>query len=572
MAEVKIISMNCHGLADKRKRFDVLNYLKAKDAMIYCLQDTHLVKDFDYSIEMEWSRHCLFSYLNSQSRGVTILFNNKFDYTIHDVKTDSNGNYVVIDITFNDKRFTLCSIYGPNNDSPDFYYNIKKIIQSYGNANYILCGDWNMVIDPKLDTYNYLHINNPKARKVMLEIIKDDLGLIDPWRSYNENVKRFTWRQPNPLKQSRLDFFLVSEELMNFIENSEILPGYRSDHSITTINFVFNDLKKGKSFWKFNNSLLKDINYINVVKTKIKEVINQYVATPHNPDTIDQIHRRDLNFQIGDQLFLDVLLLEIRGITISFSSFKKKENHQNELKLQSEIQALERQHNILDQNLLELLDSKNTELQNLRKIKMDGAMLRSRANWLDTGEKPSAYFLSLEKRNSVNKEINRLIGEDGNVKSTKDDIMKECYNFYATLYGSKDHPNITLQDFLNFDNIARLNETQKQQLEGEIDYDELLAALKNMKNNKSPGLDGFTAEFFKVFFTDLSWFLLRSINEAFKFGSLSTTQNRGVITLIPKSQKPRHLLKNWRPISLLNTTYKMASSCIAQRLKKALPF
>ena len=52
---------------------------------------------------------------------------------------------------------------------------------------------------------------------------------------------------------------------------------------------------------------------------------------------------------------------------------------------------------------------------------------------------------------------------------------------------------------------------------------------------------------------------------------MSIIQRRGVITCIPKENKPRRFLKNWRPITLLNTVYKIASACIAERFKSALP-
>ena len=129
-------------------------------------------------------------------------------------------------------------------------------------------------------------------------------------------MKRYTWRQPTPLKMSRLDFFLISEELLNFTTSTDILPGYRTDHSIVTAQFSLNDLPKGKSYWKFNNSLLKDIDYINMVKGTMNEVIKQYAATSYNPDRISDIHPRDLNILISDNLFFEALLLEIRGKTI----------------------------------------------------------------------------------------------------------------------------------------------------------------------------------------------------------------------------------------------------------------
>ena len=107
--------------------------------------------------------------------------------------------------------------------------------------------------------------------------------------------------------------------------------------------------------------------------------------------------------------------------------------------------------------------------------------------------------------------------------------------------------------------------------EGPIKYEEILYCLKKSSNNTSPGCDGFTYEFFKFFWKDLGIYLLRAINTCFYKGELTDSLKRGIITCIPKGDKDKLLLKNWRPISLLNTSYKLASSCIAERLKAVLP-
>ena len=101
---------------------------------------------------------------------------------------------------------------------------------------------------------------------------------------------------------------------------------------------------------------------------------------------------------------------------------------------------------------------------------------------------------------------------------------------------------------------------------------ELSESLDNMKHGKSPGPDGFTVEFFKCFWPELSHFLLRSINTAFKTGSMLKNRKMGHITLLPKGTKPRHFIRNWRPISLLNVSYKRASAAIANRIKNVLPY
>lgn len=51
---------------------------------------------------------------------------------------------------------------------------------------------------------------------------------------------------------------------------------------------------------------------------------------------------------------------------------------------------------------------------------------------------------------------------------------------------------------------------------------------------------------------------------------MSDSQRTGIITCLPKGDKPRQFLKNWRPITLLNTVYKIAAGSIASRLKSVL--
>ena len=91
-----------------------------------------------------------------------------------------------------------------------------------------------------------------------------------------------------------------------------------------------------------------------------------------------------------------------------------------------------------------------------------------------------------------------------------------------------------------------------------------------MESGKSPGTDGLSAEFYKVFWKDVSPFLIRGLNKSHQKGKLALTQRRGVISLIPKKDKALQELKNWRPITLLNCDYKIASKAIASRLKAVL--
>ena len=91
-----------------------------------------------------------------------------------------------------------------------------------------------------------------------------------------------------------------------------------------------------------------------------------------------------------------------------------------------------------------------------------------------------------------------------------------------------------------------------------------------MKNGKTPGVDGFPAEFFKFFGDRLKYFILQSLNFAFETGELSVSLRTCIINCLPKGDKPRQFLKNWRPISLLSVIHKITSTTIANRLKTVL--
>ena len=334
------------------------------------------------------------------------------------------------------------------------------------------------------------------------------------------------------------------------------------------LSLKFQNFEKGKSYWKFNNTLLKDPEYVKTIKEKIKEIKEQYIELNQTED-INTLSLEEIRFSVNDQLFLETLLMEIRGKTISYSSFKKKKQDKTEQTLIREITNLEESYDIQNEDTLQ---DKKRELLEIRQKKLEGVKIRSRARWVEEGEKTSNYFCNLENRNFVSKMMPALDKGDGTFATTQEEILNATKDFYESLYSTREVDDIDLNNLLNFNDIPKLNDEQRASLEGKITKEETLLALKNMSNNKSPGSDGFTTEFFKFFWQDIGTFVIRSINTSFDLGELSTTQKEGIITCLPKGDKPKQFLKNWRPISLLNVTYKLASAVIANRIKTVLPF
>ena len=120
-------------------------------------------------------------------------------------------------------------------------------------------------------------------------------------------------------------------------------------------------------------------------------------------------------------------------------------------------------------------------------------------------------------------------------------------------------------------NIPQLNEEEQESSEKDLTLEELRDALASFADNKSPGEDGFTKEFYQTFFDLIRKDLLNSYNDSFHKGSLSISQKRRSITLIPKGDVNLTDLKNWRPITLLNVDYKLLSKVLAKRMELLLP-
>ena len=146
--------------------------------------------------------------------------------------------------------------------------------------------------------------------------------------------------------------------------------------------------------------------------------------------------------------------------------------------------------------------------------------------------------------------------------------MEEQVKFYKTLYRNCDEEVGDVWPDKLMQNRPQLTEEQREEMEGPLTYNELSATVKSMANNKSPGTDGFTVEFFKFFWPDVGKIILKGLNEAYEDKELSAVQKQGIITCIPKEDLDRTLLKNGVQLLCFNVIYKMAFGCIANRIKK----
>ena len=254
--------------------------------------------------------------------------------------------------------------------------------------------------------------------------------------------------------------------------------------------------------WKHNNSLLNNIEYLETIKDKIEEIKQQYALPVYNLDNLKNIPDAELQFTINDQLFLDTLLIELRGKSISFSSFKVKQRNNKETNLMTQISDLEK---YLTRENIEALDILKAELYEIRKEKVKGAVIRSRAINFLNDEKPAQYFCSLESHNYASKIIPKIQKDNGEIITEQNQILKETGQYYEKLYSSKEDSliDINLNDSLSGHTIPKLNQNESDKLEGLFTLSELSTALKTLKNNCSSGTDGFPCVFLRYFGSSL---------------------------------------------------------------------
>lgn len=554
------ISLNVRGLNSPSKRKTLFTFFKEnfQGHFVY-LQETHSTAQDESKWINEWNSDIIFNHGESNSKGVAILFPHNVEYKILKHTCVNAGRFLQVFVQLDKTEFILSNVYAPTKDNPseqnEFLNNILNHLEEESSQNLILGGDFNITLNPNLDKKGGCIEGKSKYRDNLISSIKD-LNLVDIWREQNPNGMLFTFSRKNPIILSRLDFFLIPAFLAPLCKTS-IKPSIKTDHSVITLNIKgkgFED--RGPGFWKFNSSLLEDEEFVLKTKQNILQLKEKYF------------------FMNDKQLKWDTIKCELRGFIVKFSKLKARKLRKDEENIAKELDDQKRKmsEDPTEENVNKYNEIKE-KLELINENKTRGIILRSKAKWCEEGEKCTKYFLSLEKRNYKNKYISTITSNKG-VLEGREKILKEEQSFFEKLYTSDldycDYKNYIDQFTYNM-NIQKLEKEDSLSCEGPITVHECEAILNTFKCNKSPGTDGFQMEFYKYFWKEISELIIDSLNESIQKHKLSIDQRKSIITLVPKKDKDRTVLKNWRPISLLNFDYKILSKVLARRIKKFLP-
>ena len=555
MNNIKLVSLNVRGLQNKLKRTTLFNYFKREKFDIICMQEAHVTARDVPAWERQWGGKFFVNEGTNRKRGEVILVSKHF---IGDVQLELvQERVVMVSLSINNLKLNVVNCYLPNSTAEKiaFFRAITDKLSEVKIQNLIIVGDFNCVLNSDLDIIS----GQPHHQNEIKEFnnFVKNLEIVDIWRQLHDKEKDYTWNRAHPFIARRLDYCFVDESLTDLYLECKHQVAPCTDHKAVVLDLNRSEFKRGPSYWKFNNSYLKDKEFVDKMNNLLREKLSE------DPES-------------SSSQKWELCKVAIRSFSTNYGKELATKRKNEECKLLHQIQNTEKQlvsdpdNNDLQSKVFNL--KQKLDLQMIQKTK--GAQIRSRIKWVEEGERNSKYFFNLEKSRKNRNIITKLTNDSGETLTDQRQILKEQVRYYKELYSqTTEADNIVeeVNEFLQNVNFPTLEAGDAQSCEENITLEETTSALRMMKNDTAPGSDGITTEFLKFFWNIIGKTLTSSFEESFQKGELSYTQKLGIITLIHKGKElDRDRLSNWRPITLTNSDYKILAKTLAERLGKVI--
>ena len=188
---------------------------------------------------------------------------------------------MVIEVKNRGCVFVLVNICNANTEPEQLHtfndlINILETFEDIQNKRVVLDGDFNVILNPSLDSEGGKRVIKTKTIVKLIQIT-ENLDLCDIWRIRNLKRKRFTFRQhySTGFIQKYLDYFFISNSFQESIKTTDTLAAFSTDQSPITLSLChLKEFRRDTRLWKFDKSLIKNINYREKMKTLIKNVLD----------------------------------------------------------------------------------------------------------------------------------------------------------------------------------------------------------------------------------------------------------------------------------------------------------
>jgi exonuclease III len=237
--------------------------------------------------------YTLFHQSKSNRRGVGILIKKSLNFScLGEERDQDTDNYLLLRARINDHTVIIGSVYGPNENNPNFYVKLKTSIQNLGNHPCVLGGDWNatyscVLLASNSDVLNMQALPNINNSRKIKEIC-DELIMSDPFRALYPNKLEYSfapWGNMRP-NRSRLDFFIVSNNIIPLVNNCWIEPHVQSrlfDHKAVILDFCA--VPAASSRPNISNKILNDPDIDTIVELSVFECYAMYLDE-NNPNKV----------------------------------------------------------------------------------------------------------------------------------------------------------------------------------------------------------------------------------------------------------------------------------------------
>lgn len=352
--------------------------------------------------------------------------------------------------------------------------------------------------------------------------------------------KEYTWSNATGSLQSRIDLWLLSSHTMQFVSESAHSYAPFSDHRMVAITFSNPREQKTtiRGHWKLNCNLLNYDPFCDAV-----ELIAGNIFSRNGLSSVQK---------------WEYFKFKVRQAAIRHSKEMKMRNNIKETKLMRDLNDFINKSSLTEEERARISSLKE-DVDQLYMNMTKGAFIRSRAKWVENGEKNTCYFFALEKRNYKRNNISSL-KIDNSITSDPTEMTKHIFQCYSDLYSS----NYNQSEGGKFINSVKgftpqISDAFKTDCEKPISRAEMLAAINKMKKRKSPGMDGLPVEFYQQFGNIIETPLFEMFQECIDNKEMTVTMKQGMTRL-----------DNWRPITLLNVDFKICSQIFARWLRDGL--
>jgi hypothetical protein len=211
-----------------------------------------------------------------------------------------------------------------------------------------------------------------------------------------------------------------------------------------------------------------------------------------------------------------------------------------------------------------LREACKSELEKLALLEEVSWRQKSRVLWLKEGDNVTKFFHQMANSHRRNNYMER-VEVDGAVYEVESEVREKVVQYYASLYQEHEPWRPTI-DGLDFDLIS---DEEQAMLERKFDRDEVLQVVNDLQGDKAPGPDGFTMAFFQKCWSVLEEDIMGFFEEVHTYCKFERSLNASFIALIPKKQNATNI-RDFRPISLIGSVYKLLSKVLANWLKGVL--